>query len=70
MRVKPHSHPCQRCGAKTECGGSWEENYDGFPGVICREFHLESGINSDFLCETCHDQAEAELRSELAESVD
>lgn len=28
-RVKPHSHPCQSCHVKTECGGTWEENVDG-----------------------------------------
>ena len=54
MRVKPHSHPCQSCGAKTPCPGTWEENYDGWPEVICREFHLESGIlNPDFFCSGC-----------------
>ena len=53
-RVKVHHHPCQDCGAKTECGGTWEENYDGFPEVICREFHvLSGGVNSDFICEGC-----------------
>ena len=53
-RVKPHHHPCQRCGAKTECGGTWEENYDGFPDVICAEFHQMNGtINLDFICEGC-----------------
>lgn len=54
MRVKPHSHPCQSCGVKTECGGTWEENYDGEPAVICPEFHLAGGeVNGDFLCEAC-----------------
>jgi hypothetical protein len=54
MRVKPHHHPCQTCGAKTECGGTWEENYDGSPEVICREYHRMDGtINADFICEGC-----------------
>lgn len=45
-RCKPHHHPCQTCGAKTECGGTWEENYDGWPEVICREFHLDGVLRS------------------------
>lgn len=53
-RVPVHHHPCQDCGAKTECGGTWEENYDGFPEVICREWHQPNGtINSDFVCDDC-----------------
>lgn len=54
MRVAPHHHPCQRCQVKTECGGTWEQNYDGFPEVICPEFHLTGGVtNPDFLCGDC-----------------
>lgn len=53
-RVAPHHHPCQDCGAKTECPGTWEENYDGEPPVICPEWHLKNGeINTDFVCEEC-----------------
>lgn len=64
MRIGPHHHPCQHCGAKTECSGTWEQNYDGFPEVICREFHLDGGtLNADFLCETC---AELEDRCDEA----
>ena len=60
MRVKPHSHPCQRCGVKTECGGTWEENYDGIPPVICPEFHLTGGeLNPDFICEACDAKGDA-----------
>ncbi len=53
-RVKPHHHPCMDCLAKTECPGTWEENYDGSPEVICPEFHMkDGGINTDFVCEAC-----------------
>lgn len=56
-RVAPHHHPCQQCGKKVECGGSWEENYDGFPEVICAEFHLSNGtLNPDFVCEECSEK--------------
>lgn len=54
MRVKPHHHACADCGAKTECPGTWEENYDGEPEVICPEFHLVGGTtNGDFTCQAC-----------------
>jgi hypothetical protein len=53
-RVPVHHHPCQDCGVKLECGGTWEENYDGFPEVVCREFHQPGGtVNFDFVCEGC-----------------
>ena len=48
-RVKPHHHPCAGCGAKTECPGTWEENYDGMPEVICREYH----VYVPFTCHVC-----------------
>src|SRR5262245_48935511 len=50
MRCKVHHHPCQSCGVKTECGGVYEQNYDGFPEVTCPEFHMPDGtLNKDFL---------------------
>jgi hypothetical protein len=52
---RPHRHPCFDCGILVECPGTWEENYDGFPEVICREYHQDGFINSDFVCEECHD---------------
>jgi len=59
-RVPVHHHKCADCGEKTECGGSWEENYDGSPEVICREYHQPGGfINPDFLCARCYDKAVA-----------
>ena len=70
-----HHHPCQDCGAKTECPGTWEENYDGFPEVICPEYHLLSGgINSDFVCEGCQwkrdDEAKREHAAQLKEEYE
>lgn len=67
-RVAPHHHPCQDCGAKVECSGTWEENYDGEPPVICPEWHLKNGeINADFVCGECFTKREtvdvAERRS-------
>ena len=55
-----HHHPCQTCRKKTECGGDWEQNYDGWPEVICREFHRHDlTLNPDFICHDCN---ELELR--------
>jgi hypothetical protein len=46
---------------KTECPGTWEENYDGEPPVICREWHVAGGgTNPDFLCDACYARPEAE----------
>ena len=51
MRVRPHHHPCAFCQVKTECGGTFEQNYDGWPEVVCVEYHVEN--RGDFLCEDC-----------------
>lgn len=53
MRIGPHSHPCQQCHVKTECCGTVEQNYDGWPEWVCMEFDM--GNHHDFLCESCHD---------------
>lgn len=51
---RPHHHDCQQCGKPAPCSGELELNHDGFPAVICRDFHLDGGIiNRDFRCETC-----------------
>ena len=64
MRVNAHHHRCQVCGTKTNCSGTWEENYDGEPEVICPEFHRRDGeINPDFICEACEWQKEDEAES-------
>ena len=34
-----HSHPCVTCGFRFECDGDFKPNYDGFPEVICDEYH-------------------------------
>lgn len=61
-----HHHPCQRCGKKAECPGEWEQNYDGFPEVICPEFHQNAGINPDFICEDCEAQPDEPETGEAA----
>jgi len=49
-----HHHPCQACAAKTPCDGSLSDNYDGFPAVICDDFHLRSGdLDPEFICQAC-----------------
>lgn len=72
-RVRPHHHPCADCGAKTQCGGTWEENYDGCPEVICPEYHLSTSCdpNPDFICEACEwkreDAAIADKQAEVGQ---
>lgn len=69
MSGKPHHHPCQDCGVKTPCGGVYEENYDGFPAVICPEFHLAGGeINSSWICDGCQWKRDDEAAAELQEA--
>ena len=53
MRTKPHHHKCDRCGTKTECGGTYEQNYDGWPEVVCIEQELWRG---QWFCEECSEQ--------------
>jgi len=65
-RAGYHHHPCQDCGAKTVCPGEWEENYDGIPEVICREFHQDGGINFDFVCADCDAQRMAQADADAA----
>ncbi len=61
---RPHHHACQHCGVKVECSGDLELN-DGFPRVVCPEFHRPGGtINQDFLCDECQLKAEADQRVE------
>lgn len=52
-RVAPHHHACQDCGKKTECPGTWEENWDGEPAVICDEYHRPDGTIAEFICDDC-----------------
>ena len=62
MRSRLHTHPCADCGTPTECDGERERNYDGFPDVICLNYHLLSGItNPDFRCDACAEARDLEL---------
>ncbi len=57
MRCKPHHHPCNRCGTKTECGGEYEQNYDGWPEVVCEEQEQWRG---QWWCDYCGQQIAAD----------
>lgn len=65
MRQRIHFHKCHDCGAKTECPGEWEQNFDGVPEVFCREYALAS---FDFVCDACEDKRKAEWAAEQAAS--
>lgn len=65
-RQRIHTHPCRDCETPVECPGEWEQNVDGIPEVICREYHEEGGgTNYDFVCDACEAKREAEWRAEV-----
>ena len=39
-RRRTHEHDCSTCGKPFECCGTLEQNYDGWPEVICRCYHV------------------------------
>ncbi len=61
--VRPHHHPCVDCGVKTECPGTWEENYDGEPAVICDEVDKRG---YETLCDECSETRERLDRNEVS----
>ncbi len=69
MRTKPHHHPCGHCAVKVECCGDVEQNYDGFPEWICREYHTEFRDRDDFLCEDCASAQEVARALDELENV-
>ncbi len=60
--TRHHTHPCDRCHVESLCDGDLEANPDGWPEVVCIEFHTHN--RSDFLCEDC-----AELQDRCDEIV-
>jgi hypothetical protein len=39
--TKPvHTHHCTECGRPYLCEGEQTPNYDGWPEVVCRMFHI------------------------------
>ena len=67
-KVPVHHHPCQMCGGKTECSGTWAENYGGRPAVVCDVFHERANgfmENPDFRCAMCEALTEAEREAVL-----
>lgn len=66
-RQRPHHHPCADCGVKTECPGSYEQNYDGWPEVVCSEVEV---LGTEMLCDDCAGKRVAASLRELAEELD
>jgi len=56
-RQQPHHHACDDCGVKTECPGSYEENWDGWPEVVCTE---RDQRGAEIVCDDCHAKREAQ----------
>jgi hypothetical protein len=49
-----HSHLCDRCKRPFACGGTWLQNHDGFPSVVCEFFTVEGEKHPIFrACEDC-----------------
>lgn len=69
MRHQPdHSHPCQHCHVQTDCDGDLEQNYDGWPEVICVQFDTQN--HADFLCVECRKAEDGPMDSDLSPSGD
>jgi hypothetical protein len=47
---RAHTHQCIHCRTPVECHGTLERNHDGWPEVVCDNFHKSSKL---FLCESC-----------------
>lgn len=56
-----HHHPCAHCGAQTACDGEREQNYDGWPEVICLVFHPAPHV---FCCEACAEASTTAIEDE------
>jgi hypothetical protein len=73
MRIGPHKHRCDDCKRPTECCGQIEQNFDGFPEWICREYHtIERSGDVElrgFLCDECGEKAAADYAADLADNV-
>jgi len=67
MRSAPHRHPCAICGVKVECPGEYEQNVDGEPEVICREFM--DWNRREFLCQDCGEQQAMRTVNDMLENV-
>ena len=39
MKPKFHHHECYHCGQQFVCRGELEWNHDGWPEVVCFDFH-------------------------------
>ena len=69
MSQRVHHHPCRDCKAKVECGGEWEQNYDGMPEVICPEYHKRGGWIEDVRCDDCQTKWDAQCAADLGENL-
>lgn len=61
-----HTHICKACCQELECDGALERNYDGFPAVICADYH-ERGMD---ICGDCLREAEERHNFDLSFNVE
>lgn len=57
MKNRPHTHPCalseKGCTNQVECSGALRRNHDGFPEVVCDQFHTPNGFTDPQACAAC-----------------
>lgn len=56
-----HVHQCVDCGTPVDCDGTLEQNYDGWPEVVC---DWVDGYLQTPLCESCDDARQQAIRDE------
>lgn len=57
MTKRSHTHPCSECQRPVPCSGEPVDNSDGWPEVICSDYHVSNGTVADVCCEDCYDKA-------------
>ena len=62
-RDRAHTHRCTSCNLDFECHADLSRNYDGWPEVVCDQYH----IGNVTVCEECYEQAKQRTAADLKE---
>lgn len=60
---KPHHHKCVDCGAKTECPGTFEQDWDP-ETVYCTEVDK---LHHETICDECYEERQRQVDAEETE---
>jgi hypothetical protein len=62
-RIERHTHPCStpNCLTRLACHGELSGNHDGWPEVICLDFHLPNGSTVPLICGDCEQKRDDEI---------